>query len=72
MLHLPRLLLSYEQLLREPTTVVQRCRQLVGIPTTTPGADLLVAWIRPDLNYRRSNPDGLAAQGESQTLMDLA
>jgi hypothetical protein len=70
--HLPRLVLSYEQLLQEPAAVVQRCQQLAVIPTTTPAADLLDTWIRPDLNHHQPSTAGLAAKGESQTLMDWA
>jgi hypothetical protein len=70
--HLPRLVLSYEQLLQEPAAVVQRCQQLAVIPTTTPAADLLDTWIRPDLNHHQPSSDGLAAKGGSQTLMDWA
>lgn len=67
--HLPRLVLSCEQLLQEPGAVVQRCQQLAGIPTTPPAADLLDTWNRPDLNYHQPSPAGLAAKGESQTLI---
>jgi hypothetical protein len=72
MRHLPRLVLSYEQLLQEPETVVQRCQQSAGIPTTAPASDLLDTWIRPDLNHHQPSPAGLVAKGESQTLMDWA
>jgi len=33
------LVLSYEQLLQDPTAAVQRCQQLVGLPITTPAAE---------------------------------
>jgi hypothetical protein len=70
--HLPRLVLSYEQLLQEPAAVVQRCQQLAGIPATTPSADLLKTWIRPDLNHHQRSPAGAEAKGESKTLIEWA
>jgi hypothetical protein len=69
---LPRLVLSYEQLLQDPTAAVQRCQQLAGLPITTPSADLLGEWIRPGLNRHMSGAEGLEPKGETQTLLQWA
>lgn len=69
---LPRLVLSYEQLLQEPTAVVQRCQQLAGLPITAPSAALLDEWIRPDLNHHQRSPAGVDANGETKTLIQWA
>jgi hypothetical protein len=70
--HLPRLVLSYEEVLQDPGAVVQRCQQLAGLPITAPSAELLEEWIRPDLNHHQRGPAGIEAKGESQTLMEWA
>lgn len=69
---LPRLVLSYEQLLQDPAAVVQRCQQLAGLPITTPSAELLGEWIRPNLNHHQRSSDGLERKGESKTLLQWA
>ena len=70
--HLPRLVLSYEQLLQDPAAAVQRCQQLAGLPITTPSAELLGEWIRPNLNHHQRSSDGLERKGESKTLLQWA
>ncbi len=70
--HLPRLVLSYEQLLQDPATAVQRCQQLAGLPITTPSAELLGEWIQPDLNHHQRSSDGLERKGECKTLLQWA
>ena len=70
--HLPRLVLSYEQLLQDPAAAVQRCQQLAGLPITTPSAELLGEWIRPGLNHHQRSSGGLEPKGESKTLLQWA
>jgi hypothetical protein len=69
---LPRLVLSYEQLLQDPAAAVQRCQQLAGLPITTPSAELLGHWIRPGLNHHQRSSGGLDPNGESKTLLQWA
>jgi hypothetical protein len=69
---LPRLVLSYEQLLQVPVAAVQRCQQLAGLPITTPSAELLGHWIRPGLNHRQRSSGGLEHKGETKTLLQCA
>jgi hypothetical protein len=69
---LPRLVMSYEQLLQDPAAAVQRCQQLAGLPITTPSAELLGEWIRPGLNHHQRSSDGLEPKGESKTLLQWA
>ena len=69
---LPRLVLSYEQLLQDPAAAVQRCQQLAGLPITTPSAELLGEWIRPGLNHHQRSSGGLEPKGESKTLLQWA
>ena len=69
---LPRLVLSYEQLLQDPAAAVHRCQQLAGLPITTPSAELLGHWIRPGLNHHQRSSGGLEANGESKTLLQWA
>jgi hypothetical protein len=69
---LPRLVLSYEQLLQDPAAAVQRCQQLAGLPITSPSAELLGEWIRPDLNHHQRRSEGLEPKGESKTLLQWA
>ncbi len=69
---LPRLVLSYEELLKDPAGVVQRCQQLAGLTITAPSAELLDEWIRPDLNHHQRSPAGAEAKGESQSLIEWA
>ena len=69
---LPRLVMSYEQLLQDPAAAVQRCQQLAGLPSTTPSADLLGEWIRPNLNRHMGGTEGLEHRGETQTLLQWA
>ena len=69
---LPRLVLSYEQLLQDPAAAVQRCQQLAGLPITTPSAELLGEWIRPGLNHHQRSSDGPERKGESKILLQLA
>lgn len=69
---LPRLVLSYEQLLQDPAAAVQRCQQLAGLPITTPSAELLGEWIRPGLNHHQRSPGGLEPKGEGKTLLQWA
>lgn len=69
---LPRLVLSYEQLLQDPAAAVQRCQQLAGLPITTPSAELLGHWIRPGLNHHQRSSGGLEPKGESKTLLQWA
>ena len=69
---LPRLVLSYEQLLQDPAAAVQRCQQLAGLPITTPSAELLGEWIRPNLNHHQRSSDGLERKGEGKTLLQWA
>jgi transposase-like protein len=69
---LPRLVLSYEQLLQDPAAAVQRCQQLAGLPTTTPSAELLGQWIRPALNRHQGSPEGVEPKGETKTLLQWA
>lgn len=69
---LPRLVLSYKQLLQDPAAAVQRCQQLAGLPITTPSADLLGKWIRPSLNRHTGGAEGLEPKGETQTLLQWA
>jgi hypothetical protein len=69
---LPRLVLSYEQLLQDPAAAVQRCQQLAGLPITTPSAALLGEWIRPNLNHHQRNSGGLEPKGEGKTLVQWA
>jgi len=69
---LPRLVLSYEQLLQDPTAAVQRCQQLAGLLITTPSADLLGHWIRPGLNHHQRSSGGLEPKDESKTLLQWA
>lgn len=70
--HLPRLVLSYEQLLQDPAAAVHRCQQLAGLPITTPSAELLGHWIRSDLNHHQRRSGGLEPKGESKTLLQWA
>ena len=69
---LPRLVLSYEQLLQDPAAAVQRCQQLAGLPITTPSAELLGEWIRPGLNHHQRSSGGLEPKGEGKTLLQWA
>lgn len=69
---LPRLVLSYAQLLEDPTEVVQRCQQLVGLPIAAPSVELLGQWIRPDLNHFRRRPEDLEPNGETKSLLHLS
>ena len=69
---LPRLVLSYEQLLEDPAAAVQRCQRLAGLPITTPSAELLGEWIRPGLNHHQRSSGGLEPKGESKTLLQWA
>lgn len=69
---LPRLVLSYEQLLQDPVAVVQRCQQLAGLPITTPSPEWLSAWIRPELNRHRGLPEGVDPEGDTTTLLQWA
>jgi hypothetical protein len=69
---LPRLVLSYEQLLQDPAAAVQRCQQLAGLPITTPSAELLGEWIRPGLNHHQRSSGGLEPKSESKTLLHWA
>lgn len=69
---LPRLVLSYEQLLQDPAAAVQRCQQLAALPITTPSAELLGEWIRPGLNHHQRRSGGLEPKGESKTLLQCA
>ena len=69
---LPRLVLSYAQLLEDPTEVVQRCQQLAGLPIAAPSFELLGQWIRPDLNHFRRRPEDLEPNGETKTLLHWA
>lgn len=69
---LPRLVLSYEQLLQDPAASVQRCQQLAGLPITTPSAEVLGEWIRPDLNHHQRSSGGLEPKSEGKTLLQWA
>ena len=69
---LPRLVLSYAQLLEDPTEVVQRCQQLAGLPMAAPSVELLGQWIRPDLNHFQRRPEDLEPNGETKTLLHWA
>jgi hypothetical protein len=69
---LPRLVLSYEHLLQDPAAAVQRCQQLAGLPITTPSAELLGEWIRPNLNHHQRSSDGLEPKGEGKALLQWA
>ena len=69
---LPRLVLSYEQLLQDPAAAAQRCQLLAGLPITTPSAELLGHWIRPGLNHHHRSSEGLEPKGESKTLLQWA
>jgi hypothetical protein len=51
---------------------VQRCQQLAGLPITTPSAELLDHWIRPDLKHHQRSSGGLEPKGESKTLLQWA
>jgi hypothetical protein len=66
------LVLSNEQLLQDPTAAVQRCQQLAGLPITTPSAELLDHWIRPDLKHHQRSSGGLEPKGESKALLQWA
>jgi hypothetical protein len=48
---LPRLILSYESLLRDPAAVVKACQQLAGLPEQTLTADLQARCIQARLNH---------------------
>ncbi|MEB3331382.1 MAG: hypothetical protein VKI83_02665 [Synechococcaceae cyanobacterium] len=69
---LPRLVLSYEQLLQDPAAALQRCQLLVGLPVTSPPADLLREWIRPNLNRHQGSPEEVKPNRETQTLLQWA
>jgi len=69
---LPRLVLSYAQLLEDPTEVVQRCQQLAGLPIAAPSVELIGQWIRPDLNHFRRRPEDLEPNGETKSLLHLS
>jgi hypothetical protein len=69
---LPRLVLSYEQLLQDPAAAVQRCQQLAGLPITRPSAELLGEWIRPGLNHHQRSSGGLDPKGDTKTLLQWA
>lgn len=69
---LPRLVLSYEQLLQDPAAAVQGCQQLAGLPITTPTADLLGEWIRPELNRHQGRPEGAEPKGDTKALLQWA
>ena len=47
-------------------------RQLAGLPITTPSAELLGEWIRPNLNHHQRSSDGLEPKGEGKTLLQWA
>jgi hypothetical protein len=66
---LPRLVLSYDDLLEDPAEVVQRCQELAGLPVTAPTAEFVGQWIRPDLNHHPSRPEQLNLNEETKTLL---
>jgi hypothetical protein len=68
---LPRLVLSYEALLREPAAMVRACQQLAGLPEQELSPELLDHWIRPQLNHAAEG-DGLATAPEGHGLLELA
>lgn len=69
---LPRLVVSYEQLLQDPAAVVQRCQKLAALPITAPSPEFLGQWIRPDLNRHQRSPEGGEPEGETKTLLHWA
>lgn len=70
--HLPRIVVSYDQLLHNPGTVVERCQELAGLPICPPSAGLLTEWIRPSLNRHQNIPHEPELKGDSKNLLDWA
>jgi len=68
---LPRAVLSYEGLLADPASAVSTCQRLAGLPEQPAAPELLVQWIRPELNHgcEPAEASGLAEAGE---LLELA
>lgn len=68
---LPRLVISYEQLLEDPAGVVQRCQQLVGLPRLPLSDQLRNKWIHPNYNHHRNSSD-LELNHDVKDLLELA
>ena len=67
----PRLVLSYEALLRDPAAVLSACQKLAGLPEQPLSPELQAQWIRPELNHA-AKPLQEAADGDVQELQVLA
>jgi hypothetical protein len=69
---LPRVVLSYEALLADPAAALRTCQRLAGLPEQAAAPDLLLQWIRPELNHGSEPADasGLAEAGELLELAD--
>lgn len=67
----PRLVVSYEALLKDPAAVVSSCQRLAGLPEQPLLAGLQGAWIRPELNHA-NKPLDVAADVGTRGLLQLA